>query len=108
MIKKAIKLLLFFLFYLKEVVKTNVIVAMEVLTPTHYMKPGFVKIDVSGINDRQLLIFSNLLTMTPGSMVVDVAEDKSFVSVHILYLDDEKRAIKEIEENYLSKVKELF
>lgn len=108
MITKPLKLLFFFLFYIKEVVKTNLIVAMEVLTPTHYMKPGFVKIDVSHINDRQLVIFCNLLTMTPGSMVVDVADDKSFVNVHILYLEDELVAIREIEENYLSKVKELF
>lgn len=108
MITKPFKLILFIIFYVKEVIKTNLIVAREVLTPTHYMKPGLVDIDVSHINDRQLIIFCNLLTMTPGSMIVDVAEDKSSVKVHILYLNDRKEAISEIEENYLKKVKELF
>lgn len=98
----------FFLFYLKEVIKTNCIVAIEVLTPTHYMKPGLVKIDVSELSDRQLIIFCNLLTMTPGSIVVDVAEDKTSVVVHILYLEDKDESINEINENYLKRVKELF
>ena len=95
-------------FYIKEVVKTNLIVAWEVLTPTHYMTPGFVEINVADLNDRQLLIFCNLLTMTPGSMVVDVNEEKTAVTVHVLYLDDESSVVSEIEENYLKKVRELF
>jgi multicomponent Na+:H+ antiporter subunit E len=107
MIRKIFLLIKFLLFYIKEVIKTNIIVAFEVLTPTHYMKPAFVDIDVSGLSDRQLLIFCNLSTMTPGSIVVDVAEDKSTVTIHILYFEDE-RSIREIEENYLNRVKELF
>jgi multicomponent Na+:H+ antiporter subunit E len=108
MIRKIFPLIKFSLFYIKEVIKTNVIVAVEVLTPTHYMKPAFVKVDVGGLTDQQLLIFCNLLTMTPGSMVVDVSEDKHTVTVHVLYLDDENKSIREIEENYLNRVKELF
>lgn len=105
---KAIKFLTFFLFYLKEVIKTNFIVAMEVVTPTHYMKPGFIELDVNDLDDSQLLIFCNLLTMTPGSMVVDVSEDKKTVLVHILYLEDEEVVKSEIQEQYLNKVRELF
>ena len=105
---KAIKFLTFFFFYLKEVVKTNFIVAMEVVTPTHYMKPGFVELDVEGLDDSQLLIFCNLLTMTPGSMVVDVSADKKTVLVHVLYMEDESVVKSDIQEQYLNKVKELF
>lgn len=105
---KAIKFLTFFLFYLKEVIKTNFIVAMEVVTPTHYMKSGFIELDVNDLDDSQLLIFCNLLTMTPGSMVVDVSEDKKTVLVHILYLEDEEVVKSEIQEQYLNKVRELF
>lgn len=108
MIKKIFLFIGFVLFYIKEVIKTNVIVAYEVLTPTHYMKPGFIDINVSELTDRQLLIFCNLLTMTPGSMVADVSEDKTTVTVHILYLEKESEAISEIEDCYLKRVKEIF
>ncbi len=108
MIKKILSLIGFMLFYIKEVVKTNFIVAMEVLTPTHYMKPGIIQINVESLTDRQLLIFCNLLTMTPGSMVVDVDPEKKFILVHILYLESEEAATKEIEESYLRKVQEIF
>lgn len=84
------------------------IIAYEIITPTHHMKPGFIKMDVSELSDRQLLIFCNLLTMTPGSMVVNVSECKKFVYVHILYLNDRAAVEKELRENYLNRVKEVF
>jgi multicomponent Na+:H+ antiporter subunit E len=108
MIKKFYLLLSFVIFYIKEVIVTNFIVANEVLTPTHHMKPGFICIDVGALSDRQLLIFCNLLTMTPGSIVVDVSQDKTKVTVHILYLEDEASAIAEINDCYLKRVKEIF
>lgn len=108
MIRRIFALFKFSLFYLKEVVKTNLIVAYEVITPTHHMKPGFIKMNVEELGDRQLLIFCNLLTMTPGSMVVNISECKKFVYVHILYLDDCEKVEKEIRENYLRRVKEVF
>ena len=106
--KKIIDFTFFCLFYLKEVVKTNLIVAYEVVTPTHHMKPGFIKMNVEELTDRQLLIFCNLLTMTPGSIVVDVSSCKKFVYVHILYLEKRDAVEKEIRENYLKRVKEVF
>ena len=105
---RIIKVLSFCLFYLKEVVKTNLIVAYEVLTPTHHMRPGFIKMEVGDLSDRQLLIFCNLLTMTPGSMVVNVSDCKKYVYVHILYLEDRKLTEEEIRKNYLDRVKEVF
>ena len=108
MIKKLYRFLKFTFFYLKEVIKTNLIKAYEVLTPTHYMTPAFIKMDVEDLTDRQLLVFCNLLTMTPGSMVVDVSKDKRFVYVHILYLGDREKTEENIRENYLRRVKEVF
>ena len=105
---KIFKLIKFSFFYVGEVVKTNIIMAYEVLTPTHYMKPGYIKINVSELSDRQLLIFSNLLTMTPGSMVVSVDDKSEFVYIHLLYLEDRNVLAKEIRENYLNRVKEVF
>ena len=108
MIKRFFKLIGFVLFYLKEVIKTNLILAYEVITPTHYMEPGFIKMDVEGLSDRQLLVFCNLITMTPGSMVVNVSDCKKFVYLHILYLENRKDTENEIRETYLKKVKEVF
>lgn len=108
MIRKIPALIKFAAFYLKEVIKTNLIIAYEVITPTHHMKPGFIKMDVGELSDRQLLIFCNLLTMTPGSMVVSISDCKKFIYIHILYLEDRDKVEQEIRDNYLRRVKEVF
>ncbi len=108
MIIKVFQIFNFLIFYLSEVIKTNFILAYEVLTPTHYMKPGFIKIDVSELTERELLVFCNLLTMTPGSMVVNVSQCKNFIYIHILYLDNRKQVEHDIRQNYLKKVKEML
>lgn len=105
---KLFKLIKFLCFYLCEIVKTNCLVAYEVLTPTHYMKPAFIKMCVSDLNDRQTVIFCNLLSMTPGSLVVNLSDCHNYVYIHILYLDDREKIEAEIRNNYLSKVKEVF
>ena len=105
---KILKLIHFSLFYIWEIVKTNCIVAYEIVTPTHYMKPGFIKFDVSDLTDRQILIFCNLLTMTPGSLVVNLSDCHNYAYIHVLYLEDRDEIEKEIRESYLKRVKEVF
>ena len=105
---KLLKILLFALFYLKEVVACNFRVAFDVLTKKHYMHPGFVAIPVDDLNDRQLMILANLLSMTPGSVTIDIAYDKKHLFVHAMYIDDLEALRNEITEKYVKRVKEVF
>jgi len=105
---KLVKLFAFVLFYIKEVVVTNFQVAYDVLTKKHHMTPGFIAIPVDGLSDRQLLVLSNLLTMTPGSITIDLSQDKKTLFIHAMYIDTVDEVRNEIIEKYVKRVKEVF
>lgn len=93
-------------FYLYEVVLSNVKVAFDVLTPTHRMSPEMIKIEITGLTDRQILAASNLITMTPGTLSLDVNENRSHLKVHCMYADG--HTAREIETKYLRRIRRVF
>jgi len=45
-----------------------------------------------------LLLFSNLLSMTPGTLVMDIYENREIALVHVLYLTSSAEILNEIKE----------
>ncbi|MGJ8632694.1 MAG: Na+/H+ antiporter subunit E [Luteolibacter sp.] len=97
-----------FLFYLYEVLISNLRVAHDVLTPTHHMQPEMVYVNVSDLTDRQLLAASNLITMTPGTLSLDVSEDRKLLKVHCMYVKDAEQVARDMENNYLRRIRRVF
>ncbi len=115
MIKKTIKIILkiprfiiFLLFYIKEVILANLRVAHDVLTPRHYMKPGVIAIKMDAETDIEILSLNNLITMTPGTLSLDVSTDKKVIYVHAMYIDDPDRVRREIKEGLEKKILEVY
>jgi multicomponent Na+:H+ antiporter subunit E len=78
------------LFYIWELIKSNVRVAYEVLTPTHTMKPGVIGLPLEVESDAGITILANLITMTPGTLSLDVSNDRRMLFIHAMYIDDEE------------------
>jgi multicomponent Na+:H+ antiporter subunit E len=75
-------------FYLRELVLSNVRVAYDVVTPTHYMRPGVIAIPLEARTDAEITLLAHLISLTPGSLSVDVSEDRRILYVHVMYIDD--------------------
>lgn len=97
----------FLLFYIKEVVLSNIRVAYDVLTPTHHMKPGFIAIPLHDLTERQILVLANLITMTPGTLSMDVSSDRQTLYLHAMYIDNPETVRKDISV-YEQKIREIF
>ncbi|MCS3902924.1 multicomponent Na+:H+ antiporter subunit E [Methylohalomonas lacus] len=90
----------FTLFYIWEIIRSNVRVAYEVLTPTHYMKPGVIGLPLDSDSDAVISLLANLITMTPGTLSLDVSNDRRMLFIHAMYIDDEealRRDLKDLE-----------
>lgn len=72
-------------FYLVTLTKANFFIAYDILTPRMRMNPAFLEVPVKLESDFGLLLFSNLISMTPGTLSLDISEDKKIVWVHVLY-----------------------
>ncbi len=98
----------FALFYLREVILSNARVAHDVLTPTHHMKPGFIAVPLAELSDRQVLVLANLITMTPGTLSLDVSDDRTTLYLHAMYVEDAEALRRELVELYENRIREIL
>ncbi len=85
----------FVIFFLYDLIVANIKVAYDIVTPKHLMKPAVLKIPLSLRTDTQIALFGNLITVTPGSLTLDVSPDKQWLYVHVMYLEDEEKQLRE-------------
>lgn len=82
------RLITFVLYYIFELFRSNLIVAWDIVTPTHYMRPGVIAIPLDAKSDIEITVLSNLITMTPGTLSLDVSDDRKVLYVHAMYIED--------------------
>lgn len=87
----------FILFYLFKLVQANFYIAYDLITPKLKVNPAIIKVPIAIRSDFGILLFSNLLSMTPGSLSLDISPDKKFLLVHVLYDHNREHTLREIE-----------
>jgi len=68
--------------FLWELIKANVDVAYRVLHPDLPISPGIVKVKTILKSDTALTFLANSITLTPGTMSVDIDRDNGFLYIH--------------------------
>lgn len=93
-----------------ELMVSAVRVAPLVLTPRldARLKPAIVAFPLSVTRDAEIALLANLITLTPGTLSVDVSEDKRFLFVHALTVEDRQALIAEIASGFEARVKAVF
>ncbi len=90
-----------FLFYfLFELIKANIQVAYDVVTPTFYMRPGIVAYPLSARSDLEITLLANIISLTPGSLSLDVSDDKKVLYVHSMFIKDKETFIANIKNGF--------
>jgi len=82
--------------FLWEMIKANIHVAYIVLHPMLPIKPGIIKIKTKLTKDSAITILTNSITLTPGTLTVDLNPEKKEIYVHwidVLSTDIEKNTI---------------
>ncbi len=97
----------FFFFYLGEIILANVQIAVDILTPKHRMRPAILAIPLDVKSDIQLLAVNNLVTMTPGTLSLDISPDRKTLYVHAMYVDNIDDIKKEIKESFENRILEM-
>ena len=108
LLRKLPLLLRFLVFYLKELLLANVRVAHDALTPTHYMRPAMLAIPLDARTDFEILLLVNLITMTPGSVSIDVSTDRRVLYLHAMYVQDPEDLRREIKNKLERRILELL
>lgn len=84
------------LFFLKELFASVAKIVVDVLTPKQSSRPAIIKVPLDAKNDLEITILANMVSLTPGSLSLDVTDDKRFLIVHAMFATDEEEAIQAI------------
>lgn len=96
LLKRIYYFILFVGFYLGKLLKANIFIAYDILTPKMMINPGFTKIRLELNSDFGLLLLSNLVSMTPGTLSMDIDQERKYLHVNLLYMDRKEATEQEI------------
>jgi len=98
----------FLIYYIKEMILANLLIARDILTPRPVLTPGILKLKLDCVSDHEILTFFNLLTMTPGSLSIDISDDKKYLYVHFWNVKDIPAMKEEIKKTLEKRVMEVY
>ena len=85
---RAWYVVVFLAYFLWEMFIANLRVGYDVLTVTHYMRPGILALPLEARTDAEITILANLISLTPGTLSLDVSSDRTVLFVHAMYLGE--------------------
>jgi len=91
-------LVCFAVYFLYILVKANLDVAWEIITPGFFMKPRMIRYDVTGLSAIQVTTLANAITLTPGTLSADVNDAGDTLYIHAMYAEKKSDAIKDLDE----------
>lgn len=86
--KRVYHVATFFLFFLWELFVANLRVAHDVITPRLRTRPGVVAIALEAQTDVEITLMANLISLTPGTLSLDVSEDRRTLYLHAMFVDE--------------------
>jgi multicomponent Na+:H+ antiporter subunit E len=97
---------LFFLF-MKELIMANYEVVKVVIKPKLNIEPGIFAMPIDLTSNWEITLLSNLITLTPGTFVIDVSDDKKILYVHAMDVPDAEAAIDGIKNSFEKAIMEV-
>ena len=88
---KVPKLLLFCVFFFYDMIRANIEVTKEILTPRFKLNPAVVIFEHRLKSDFEITMISNLIALTPGTMVLKISPDKKYLYIHSFNLKDKDK-----------------
>lgn len=88
------------LFFLWELLLSSVEVAWDVIRPVPRNNPGLIDIPLTVKSDFEILLLTNLISLTPGTLSIDVSEDREILTVHAMFADDPDALCKDIKDGF--------
>ena len=94
-------------FFAWELLLANVRVAADVLRGNR-IEPAVVAIPLDITSDGEILLLSMLINITPGSVTIDLSDDRRTLYVHVMHMRTADETRREIKDGFERRVRLLF
>lgn len=96
LIIRPIHLLRFALYFVWKLIESTVVVARAVVSPRGAVHTGIVAVPLQGCSDAVVTLIADAITLTPGTLTIEVRREPPVLFVHALDLRDVTRVQAEI------------
>lgn len=97
---------LFFLF-IYELFASSIMVIREIVKPQIDIKPGIISFATSLESDLEVTLLALLLTLTPGSVVMEISPDKKLFYIHAMDIPELSDAVIRSKEKFEEAIKKV-
>ena len=94
-------------FFAWELLLANFRVGADVLRGNR-IEPAVVAIPLDVTSDGEILLLSMLINITPGSVTIDLSDDRRTLYVHVMHMTTAEETRREIKGGFERRVKLLF
>ena len=95
------------LLFIKELILSNISMLRVVLRPKLDIQPTIFALPTELEHDWEITLLSSLITLTPGTLVINVADDQKTLYIHAIDVDDVGEAIDSIKNSFEKAIKEV-
>lgn len=96
------------LYFFYELIVSSLKVAWDVITPIQTSKPAIIAVPLDACSDAEVTVLANLVSLTPGSLSIDISEDRSHLLVHAMFVEDPEAFKAEIKQGMEKRVLEAM
>lgn len=102
---KSVRLTVYFLW---ELIISSFRVAWEIITPGDTSRTRIVEMPLDVESDIEILLVTNLISLTPGTLSLDVTPDRKTLIVHAMFVDDPDELVASLKNGMERMVREVF
>lgn len=96
------------LYFLADVLRANFRMVVTILSPRMKLRPAVVAVPLILKSKTAAILLANMLTLTPGTLSLDISGDHQTLYIHTVWLDDLDAFRRQVVEGYEKRLKELF
>ncbi|MFD1991632.1 Na+/H+ antiporter subunit E [Paenibacillus nicotianae] len=100
----VIKLLVLFI---KELIVSSMVVLKHIISPRLKFKPGILTYQTELTSDWELTLLSTLVTLTPGTILIEISRDQHLVYIHAMDIQDAEELSAHIRGTFEQAIKEV-
>ena len=98
----------FFLWFLKELWVSSIKVAYDIVTPNLRARPGVIAVPLDAETDLEITMLACLVTLTPGTLSLDVSPDRRILYIHAMFVTDPDAIRAEIKDGMEKRLLEVL
>ena len=107
-LKRTGIILYFIIFFIKELMSASIIVFRSVLSPFSYLQPGIIAVPLDLNTSAEITLLANLITLTPGTLTLDVSTDRKVIYIHTIRMGDPDSFRESVKNGFEKRVMEVM